>query len=271
MDVPLQHQLPAPALHRLRGGSPLRLKEEEGGGRVTYARRVKWIRANAWRPDARRRRDGCSASCRCSSPSPADGTGVDHERRPRGGRAWACCPPRRSPCAAPRRSPCSWSPRSAILLASLLGYAVAASGLGPVLATGLGGLPHRPGAVRSRRRRDVRRHRAGVHRGSRCAVSPVRACSWFTTGVIAVMATVIGDVLRSLHERNRQLEELRDVEKREAVAQDRVRIAREVHDIVGHALAAITLQARAGRGRSGATPRARPRRCARSRRSRRAR
>lgn len=71
--------------------------------------------------------------------------------------------------------------------------------------------------------------------------------------VVVVLALVTGVVLRGHHEalevlaeRNRRLEELRDVEKREAVATDRVRIARELHDIVGHALAAITLQARAG-------------------------
>lgn len=70
---------------------------------------------------------------------------------------------------------------------------------------------------------------------------------------LVVLALVTGDVLRGhrdalaeLAERNRRLERLRDVEKREAVSQDRVRIARELHDIVGHALAAITLQARAG-------------------------
>lgn len=70
---------------------------------------------------------------------------------------------------------------------------------------------------------------------------------------VLVLALLTGDVLRGhrdalseLAERNRRLERLRDVETREAVAQDRVRIARELHDIVGHALAAITLQARAG-------------------------
>lgn len=70
---------------------------------------------------------------------------------------------------------------------------------------------------------------------------------------VTVLAVITGDVLRGhrdalaeLAERNRRLEQLRDVEKREAVAQDRMRIARELHDIVGHALAAITLQARAG-------------------------
>ena len=70
---------------------------------------------------------------------------------------------------------------------------------------------------------------------------------------VIVLALVTGDVLRghrealaALAERNRRLERLRDVEKREAVTQDRMRIARELHDIVGHALAAVTLQARAG-------------------------
>jgi signal transduction histidine kinase len=65
--------------------------------------------------------------------------------------------------------------------------------------------------------------------------------------IIAVLATIVGDVLRSLHQRNAELEALRAVEAREAVAQDRVRIARDVHDVVGHALAGIALQARAGR------------------------
>ncbi|HST38692.1 MAG TPA: histidine kinase [Conexibacter sp.] len=70
---------------------------------------------------------------------------------------------------------------------------------------------------------------------------------------VVVLALITGDVLRGhrealaeLAERNRRLEQLRDVEKREAVTQDRMRIARELHDIVGHALAAVTLQARAG-------------------------
>lgn len=74
----------------------------------------------------------------------------------------------------------------------------------------------------------------------------------FNVAVI-VLALITGDVLRGhrealaeLAERNRRLEQLRDVEKREAVTQDRMRIARELHDIVGHALAAVTLQARAG-------------------------
>lgn len=47
-----------------------------------------------------------------------------------------------------------------------------------------------------------------------------------------------------LADRAAQLERLRDALTREAVAQERLRIAREVHDVVGHALAAISLHAR---------------------------
>jgi signal transduction histidine kinase len=63
---------------------------------------------------------------------------------------------------------------------------------------------------------------------------------------LAGMAVGIGDALRTLHARNDELEMLRAVEARQAVAQERVRIARDVHDVVGHALAGIALQARAG-------------------------
>jgi signal transduction histidine kinase len=63
---------------------------------------------------------------------------------------------------------------------------------------------------------------------------------------LAGMAVGIGDTLRSLHARNAELERLRTAEAQQAVAQERVRIARDVHDVVGHALAGIALQARAG-------------------------
>ena len=72
---------------------------------------------------------------------------------------------------------------------------------------------------------------------------------------------LIGDLLRVrrdqnalLAERNRELETLRDTEKRSAVVDERMRIAREVHDVVGHSLVAITLQARAGLRRLARSP-----------------
>ena len=49
-----------------------------------------------------------------------------------------------------------------------------------------------------------------------------------------------------LTERNRQLETLREAETRSAILDERMRIAREVDDVVGHSLVAITLQARVG-------------------------
>jgi signal transduction histidine kinase len=49
-----------------------------------------------------------------------------------------------------------------------------------------------------------------------------------------------------LADQHRQLQELGRAQTEAAVATERMRIAREVHDVVGHSLVAITLQARAG-------------------------
>lgn len=137
------------------------------------------------------------------------------------------------------------------MLAAARGYAVAAGGLGPVIAVAsVAYFTDRRGAIIG---------------GAGLAIAAVVGTELAFRGQsgegvqvvaalgIALLATLIGDVLRTrdaalreLEERNRQLDALREVEAREAVAQDRVRIAREVHDIVGHALAGIALQARAG-------------------------
>jgi signal transduction histidine kinase len=63
----------------------------------------------------------------------------------------------------------------------------------------------------------------------------------------AVLAAVVGDAMRG---RSR----LRKADQARAVAQERVRVAREVHDVVGHRLAAITVQARACRRRMETDP-----------------
>jgi signal transduction histidine kinase len=132
-----------------------------------------------------------------------------------------------------------------ILLASGYGYPLAAAGLGTVFAaSSMAYLTDRRGAVL-----------AGVLLAVAVGGATVLAyddepglvVQLATTLILAVLATGIGDTVRTLHQRNRELDELRAVEAREAVAQDRVRIARDVHDVVGHALAGITLQARAGR------------------------
>jgi signal transduction histidine kinase len=80
--------------------------------------------------------------------------------------------------------------------------------------------------------------------------------------LLAIAFTLlIGDLLRVsrdqsllLAERNRELEALRETETRAAIVEERMRIAREVHDVVGHSLVAITLQARAGLRRLSRSP-----------------
>ena len=79
--------------------------------------------------------------------------------------------------------------------------------------------------------------------------------------LVIAFTLLIGDLLRVrrdqtllLAERNRELEALREAETRSAIAEERMRIGREVHDVVGHALVAITLQARAGLRRLERSP-----------------
>jgi signal transduction histidine kinase len=79
--------------------------------------------------------------------------------------------------------------------------------------------------------------------------------------LVIAFTLLIGDLLRVqkhqnalLAERNRELEELRESERRSAIVGERMRIAREVHDVVGHSLVAITLQARAGLRRLSRNP-----------------
>jgi signal transduction histidine kinase len=66
----------------------------------------------------------------------------------------------------------------------------------------------------------------------------------------SIVAFLIGKAIRdrrellgSLRDRNRQLEETREEEALRRVAEERVRIARDLHDIVAHNIAAISLQA----------------------------
>ncbi|MDW5594723.1 histidine kinase [Conexibacter stalactiti] len=79
-----------------------------------------------------------------------------------------------------------------------------------------------------------------------------RALGAFALGLLPVL---IGDAIRSeraqtreARELARRIEELRDRDVQRAVAEERLRIARDVHDITGHHLSAISLQA-AGAGR----------------------
>jgi signal transduction histidine kinase len=76
-----------------------------------------------------------------------------------------------------------------------------------------------------------------------------------------LLALVAGDVMRTRRlyadrwqARAQEIEELRDADQHRAVAEERVRLARDVHDIVGHYLAGIALQARAGLRRVRSDP-----------------
>ncbi|GEN79771.1 sensor histidine kinase [Actinotalea fermentans] len=55
----------------------------------------------------------------------------------------------------------------------------------------------------------------------------------------------LDDTLASLAERNRELEALQEVRTREAVQSERVRIARDLHDVVAHHVSAIVVRAQA--------------------------
>jgi signal transduction histidine kinase len=182
------------------------------------------------------------ATVLATSPSP----GVGVEREPD---AWAVLLAVLStaPIALRRASPLGVVVLTgvALVVASGVGYAAAAAGLGLVFAsTSMAYLTDRHGAVV-----------AGVLFAVMAGMSTVLALDGdpgmpvqlATTLVLGGLSAAIGDTVRALHARNRELDALRAVEAREAVAQDRVRIAREVHDVVGHALAGIALQARAGR------------------------
>jgi signal transduction histidine kinase len=56
-----------------------------------------------------------------------------------------------------------------------------------------------------------------------------------------------GRLLAALEQRNRELEAEEDAFARLSVRQERARVARELHDIIGHHLAVIVVQAAAGR------------------------
>lgn len=80
---------------------------------------------------------------------------------------------------------------------------------------------------------------------------------------IGVTAVLIGGAIRSERDRTHEAQEfarriavLRDRDVERAVVEERLRIARDVHDITGHHLSAISLQA-AGAGRATSDPVAR--------------
>jgi signal transduction histidine kinase len=93
------------------------------------------------------------------------------------------------------------------------------------------------------------------------APGPLGAANVVGNLLAVAFTLLVGDLLRVrkdqnalLTERNRELEVLREAQTRSAIVDERMRIAREVHDVVGHSLVAITLQARAGLRRLSRSP-----------------
>ncbi len=96
---------------------------------------------------------------------------------------------------------------------------------------------------------------AAVVRGSTGSGDPTDDNVWAHLLYLSwsVVAFLIGKAIRDrrellagLRERNRHLEETREEEALRRVAEERVRIARDLHDIVAHNIAGISLQAATG-------------------------
>src|SRR4051794_13093365 len=76
-------------------------------------------------------------------------------------------------------------------------------------------------------------------------------------GVPLLLADMLREqrrLLAQVRDQSRRLAQLRAAEAGEAAARERVRIAREVHDVVGNDLSAIAVQAGAGQRLAGADP-----------------
>lgn len=145
------------------------------------------------------------------------------------------------------------APRAALALATALGGAYVASGAapGPVLAVPLVALV----AV------SVRGDRRGAAVGaiglcatlgvaSAIAGSGVGLVGWFVSWCVA--AALLGEFvgrrraeLEALRARNEMLERTREEESRRRIAEDRLSIARDLHDSVAHAITIINVQAAA--------------------------
>jgi signal transduction histidine kinase len=81
-------------------------------------------------------------------------------------------------------------------------------------------------------------------------VQVVTTATWITTMLAVIVAWLSGENLRArriqvsvLEERARRLESEREAHAREAVTEERLRIARDLHDVVAHSMSVIAVQA----------------------------
>ncbi|GAA3396840.1 sensor histidine kinase [Cryptosporangium minutisporangium] len=85
------------------------------------------------------------------------------------------------------------------------------------------------------------------------AVQPetvVNGSTWFTTVLVVTVAWLGGEYVRArrarwaaLEDRARRLEAEREERARQAVTEERMRIARELHDVVAHSMSVVAVQA----------------------------
>lgn len=140
---------------------------------------------------------------------------------------------------------------------AILGYPVGVGAVGAILS--LGSLA----CVGSRRATLAASIPLGAVLVAGSALGPGQpdATSVSSDLLIVALTLAVGNLLRFrdaqqalLRLRNQQLQDLREAETAAAVVAERMRIARDIHDAVGHGLVAITLHARAGRRRLRRAP-----------------
>jgi signal transduction histidine kinase len=132
----------------------------------------------------------------------------------------------------------------ALVVTAALGYTVSVTSLIVLVVVGLGvaETPRRDGVALT--------VLGALVLGALAFITPGGVTWLFLTinTLIVAMAAALGALIHGHRDLTRTLveraEELGVTRTREALAQERLRIAREVHDVVGHALAAITLHVR---------------------------
>ncbi len=149
------------------------------------------------------------------------------------------------PLALRRRAPlaCLVVPGACALLAFNLGYAATVGVLAVWAATGSAALyTDRPTTVGLTILGGVAVG-GSVWLSAPSGDSPLTILGATTAGLLPPL---VGDALRRTREHARELERARAAELEYARVEERLRIARDVHDAVGHHLSAISLQAAAG-------------------------
>ena len=127
-----------------------------------------------------------------------------------------------------------------------LGYVLAgwpSVGLGPAILAGVHGL----GATRDRSRALPLLAATVAVMAVAVTISDATATTVVGNALALGVAWWIGDRQRGIHERALAAEAAIDDRARQAVAAERLRIARELHDVVAHALSVIAVQAGTGR------------------------